>query len=604
MTAALNNPDDLLELYWEDYQEFAADCITIRDHNTSSLVNLQFNAGQRIMHTVAERQKADIGYVRQMLLKARRFGGATYIEGRFYHHTSLNPNRNTFIVGHEQDSTTTLFRMAKLMQERNPIAPSVLNSNAQELRFDTPKGKGLKSEYRLATAKNVEAGRSQGIHYLHLSEEAFWNDPVPLLTSLMQCVPPPPADSEVFRESTGNGYGNTFQEDCFRTYAEGRYPYYSAPLNEVTNHIKSDKIFTFAYSNPDTDWILVFIPWFIHSRYSREFDNSEQKRVFKTKIEQKVFDSDQMMWVESEASKLYNRYGLSLEQLHWREYAIANYCRGSEDTFKQEYPASVEEAFLSKGSNIYSKAVCDSIESLCRAPILVGDIIDRTGQSKIKPNPHGKFSLWVKPEKSGVYFLTVDPGGGIKPNHEKNNKEPDPTCIDVWDRIIGEQCAQWHGHVDYGMIGDIVYLIGRLYGFGKACVELMNHGYTVVKDLRELEYPMFEAKPGEAGWLTTSASKPRMVDDLGEMARNGDLQIRCKETVSEMRTYVEKNGKFNAASGCHDDRVMSAGMASQMMTLLPRKLKDNRKRQEFKGFTNIRDRNRQKSEGFMEVRVG
>jgi hypothetical protein len=37
-----------------------------------------------------------------------------------------------------------------------------------------------------------------------------------------------------------------------------------------------------------------------------------------------------------------------------------------------------------------------------------------------------------------------------------------------------------------------------------------------------------------------------------------------------MRTYVEEGGKYAAAQGCNDDRVITAAIASQLMVLLPR----------------------------------
>ena len=204
-----------LESYLEDFELFSGDCLQIKDHVSSQIVPLHLNPGQKILHAVAERQSKDKGYVRILLLKSRRFGGSTYVEARFYWKTSLSFNKNTFIIGHEQDSTDTLYQMATLYHQLNPIKPSTLKSNAKELMFDTEKGTGLKSQYRLATAKNLSAGRSQGIHYLHDSEEAYWTNADILLPGLLACLPPPPAESECFRESTANGYGNLFQRDCF-----------------------------------------------------------------------------------------------------------------------------------------------------------------------------------------------------------------------------------------------------------------------------------------------------------------------------------------------------------------------------------------------------
>ena len=589
-----NTAENILERYLDDYGIFAEECISIRDHNTSKILPLIFNKGQKILHAVSEKMKADKGYIRIMLLKARRFGGSTYIEGRFYWKSSLNFNRNTFIVGHEEDSTSTLYQMATLMQEMNPVPPQTRKSNAQELIFDTLDGKGLKSQYRLATARNIHAGKSQGIHYLHASEEAMWLKGGELLSGLLQCVPDLPTDTEIYRESTANGYGNSFQEDVFKAYWEGQYPYYE------------ENGITFAWYNPKSDYVLVFIPWFMHERYSKEFSSKKDKRTFLERLNAKVFNKDKMLWEASEAKRLQKKFSLTLEQLYWREYAIEDKCRGSIEKFHENYPSTVEEAFLSKGTNVFPKELCDDLELMCKEPRLVGDVVERMGKPKIKPNPHGHFSLWEKPIADERYFLTIDSAGGIKDVDKQDKVEPDPSCIDIWKRSTGRQVAQWHGHIDYDLIADLVELIGNMFNRGKACVELNNHGYTVVADLTRKHYPLYETRKEDPGWKTTKRTKPQMVDGLYCMARDGDLQISSKQTISEMRTFVEEDGKFNAASGCHDERVDTGGMASQMMRLLPYRDKGDTTRDKKRHppqLTNWRDHMYKSGEGFVEVVV-
>ena len=581
--------DKTFEDYENSFELHARDCITIKDHNTAKLVPLIFNRGQRILHAVAEKQKAVMGYIRNLFLKSRRFGGSTYVEGRFYWLTSLNFYRNAFIVGHEKESTNTLFEMSKLMQEMNPIAPQEVKNNEKSLKFDTKDGKGLKSEYRLATAENVDAGRSQGIHYLHGSEEAFWRDGAALLEGLVSCVPDPPAESEIFRESTANGYGNSFQEDVSETYAEGKYPYY-----------QEDGV-VYAWHNPDeSDWVLVFIPWFVHELNAKEFESSAKREAFAAKIREKVFDTEDSRWVDSKPLKLMRKFKLALEQLYWREWAIKNKCRGSEDIFCQEYPSTVEEAFLSKGSNIFGQELCDQIESHCEAPLVTGDVVDRMGKSRIRANKYGKFKLWEKPDKRETYFLTIDSAGGKRKNIDKSEKKkgPDKTVIDVWCHRTGKQAAQWQGDIEYDLIADLAVMIGKMFFMATACVELQNHGYTVVAQLKAAKYRMYEHRPQEPGWLTTIKTKPVMIDTLYQMSRDAGIQIRCKETVSEMRTFVEDNGHMEAATGCKDDRVMSAAMASQMMTLLPKKFRVKRGDDKpFTGFKNFEHRIKKPIEG-------
>lgn len=554
------------EMLQEDFLKFGETCVKIRDHNTSAVVPLRPNAAQKIIHNVAEKQRAEQGNVRILLLKSRRIGGSTYIESRFYHHTSLNFNKNTFIIGHEEESTSTLFRMAKLIHENNPIAPKTLASNARELRFDDDAGTGLKSEYRLATARTVGAGRSQGIHYLHDSEEAFWPNTEETLLGLLQCVPDLPTETEIFRESTANGYGNMFQRDVMEAYHEGMYPYY------VENGLP------FAWTHPDTQWVLVFIPWFVHENYTLEFQTRAKKKKFQEQKKLKVYDKPNMKWVTSPEIELQEKYNLTDEQLYWRKAAIKNKCGGSIEKFQQEYPATVEEAFLATGSNTYGQLLCNSIEKQCATPLIVGNVVAQLGKTKIREDKYGAFSLWEQPVEGAQYFITADIAGGIEAfDNNKKKPRPDYTVIDVWNRASGVQCAQWHGHMDYDLVHDLIMLIGHLYNRATACVERNNHGHTVVAFLSRARWPQYEETPGKPGFLTTKFTKPNMIDGLYEAVRDSKLLIRAKETVSEMRTFIEISGKYGAAQGCNDDRVISAAMASQMMIMLPnRTLKTNR----------------------------
>ncbi|MFA5363533.1 MAG: hypothetical protein WC335_09915, partial [Candidatus Omnitrophota bacterium] len=476
-----------------------------------------------------------------------------------------------------------------LFHERNPIAPTTKYSSKKELLFDTKDGTGLKSEYGLACARSTAPGRSQGLHFLHVSELAYFpGNADELLDGLMSCFPADPAGTEAYEESTGNGYGNRFQRDVFNAYCEGKYPYYA------------ENGIPYAWKNPKDNWVLIFIPWFAHELYRREFDNEGQKAEFSEKVKLKVFNKDLMSWEDSEETKLINLYGVSLEQLHWRQWTIENTFKGRVQKFQQEFPTTVVESFLSQGSNIYPAELCDIVQAGCKAPILIGDVVDRMGKTKIRPNPYGHFSLWSKPKADQVYFMTVDSGGGKNERQKREKTDPDPSCIDVWDRVSGEQVAQWHGHIQYDLIADVAELVGNLYNRATACVELMNHGYTVVAGLKAKKYPMYENKPNEPGWLTTGRSKPQMVDGLYEGARDGSLQIRCMETVAEMRTFVEENGHYNAESGCHDERVDTAGMASQMMKLLPWRAKGKRNEVSLGDY---RSKNIPQSTGYVEVRL-
>jgi hypothetical protein len=99
-----------------------------------------------------------------------------------------------------------------------------------------------------------------------------------------------------------------------------------------------------------------------------------------------------------------------------------------------------------------------------------------------------------------------------------------------------------------------------------------------------------------------------MVDGLYEATRDGLLLIQCAETVSEMRTFSDKGGRYEAEIGCNDDRVTTASLAGQMLKLLPKRPRreaSSARKVETGGFVNWKNRSggREFDSGYEEVYV-
>jgi hypothetical protein len=77
-----------------------------------------------------------------------------------------------------------------------------------------------------------------------------------------------------------------------------------------------------------------------------------------------------------------------------------------------------------------------------------------------------------------------------------------------------------------------------------------------------------------AGWRTTAASTPVLVQELGEALRTDLLEIHTPALLQELRAYqYDDFGRTAAPSGQHDDRVIALGLAWQLrhaFTLIPR----------------------------------
>lgn len=74
-----------------------------------------------------------------------------------------------------------------------------------------------------------------------------------------------------------------------------------------------------------------------------------------------------------------------------------------------------------------------------------------------------------------------------------------------------------------------------------------------------------EQQSDKLGFNTDSVSRPRMIGDLKEAVDSMQLRIYDNDTIEQLSTFiVNKSGKPEAASGTHDDAVMSLAIAWQL----------------------------------------
>ena len=279
--------------------EYAYRCLKIRT-KSGAIKPFLLNAVQLHLHAALEKQLAETGRVRAIILKGRQEGCSTYVQGRFYHRTTWSRGMRAFILTHLADATANLFEMTTRFHEHCPeaVKPSTGAASARELKFDK-----LDSGYRVATAGGEGAGRSQTIQLFHGSEVAFWDNASEHAAGALQAVPDMPG-TEVILESTANGLGNYFHQ-MWQEAEAGKSPY-----------------------------VAIFIPWF----WADEYRQSVPANFSLT--------ADEAEYQEA--------HGLTLEQMAWRRSKIAE-LGGDEGRFRQEYPATAVEAFHASGSDSFIK---------------------------------------------------------------------------------------------------------------------------------------------------------------------------------------------------------------------------------------------------------
>lgn len=272
-----------------DLPSYAAACLNIQTKN-GLLAPFFLNKPQQIIHEALERQLAETGRVRAIVLKARQQGCSTYIGARYFWKVANNVGKKCFVLTHQQKSTDALFNMVDTFYSNLPVhfKPTTKAANAKELVFGE-----LNSGYSIGTAGSSEVGRGMTIQLLHASETAFWQNPEKIAAGLLQAVPPVEG-SEIIFESTANGLGNYFH-----------------------------KLYQGAISG-ENEYQLIFIPWFLSDEYA-----TPAPLDWHPSIE------------EIDYGQLYN---LSREQLYWRHLKIKELPAGLPQ-FNQEYPSCPEDAF-------------------------------------------------------------------------------------------------------------------------------------------------------------------------------------------------------------------------------------------------------------------
>lgn len=287
-----------------NFTEYAPLCLKIKA-KSGKTVPLELNKAQLFAHLVMEKQRAETGKVRVLILKARQQGFSTYVGARFYHKASLNGGTNVFILTHEQAATDNLFAMVSRYHAHSPLKPATGAANAKELIFNK-----LDSGYSVATAGQKAVGRSKTIQLFHGSEVAFWPNAAEHFAGVMQAIPDLPG-TEVVLESTANGITGEFYE---------RWQQAEAGVG---------------------DYLPIFSPWFWEPAYRRAVP------------EDFIIGTEPEGDGELSEAEYMELHGLDMEQMAWRRAKIAEL--KDPMLFKQEYPATPEEAFQATGHDSFIK---------------------------------------------------------------------------------------------------------------------------------------------------------------------------------------------------------------------------------------------------------
>lgn len=245
--------------------------------------------------------------------------------------------------------------------------------------------------------------------------------------------------------------------------------------------------------------------------------------------------------------------------------------------FPQEFPATVDEAFLILGDCVFNSRAMQVYQKNAKLTDHVGYILNVNGRRRFELNSAEGLKIWKFVEPNELYLAVADPSDPS--NKESMEQKGDPACIQVIKLSTLEQVACWHGYIEPHELGRIVGDIGHYYNTALAVVERNPYGIGTVDELRLSEYPNvfkmmnFEGESAEEtnklGWITNRVTRPLLIAALQDAISTNSFIIPDPETIAELSTFVrhKRTGKIAAANGCHDDRVIPLGIGAYLRSI-------------------------------------
>ena len=507
-----------LNNYQNNFTDFASDNIKIITKDARrGFVNFTFNDCQKKITEILDKQLATNGKVRAIILKARQQGISTYCAGRVFWKTYFTPHARSVVMAHDSATSDALFNMSRnIIRNMDSLyKPTELRSNAKEIVISSPHfkkdatGEKPVSSYRLYTAGSPEAGRGTTPTIAHLSEIAFWQHDEKILAGLFQGISEAPG-TEVILESTANGAQGEFYR-LWRGALEGE--------NEYTP---------------------IFLPWFTTSEYYREPPEDFER--------------------SSEEELLVEDHNLNNGQLYWRRLKIAE---GGELKFRQEYPATPDEAFITAGKSVFAM---DKLKKLLPAEPdkrMIFDFNSFTWEA----SKDGNLDIWEFPDWDSNYILAADVALGVGQDYSA------AVVMDTDRKVIA---LYRDNYIDPSKFGDLLFYLGRYYNNALLTVESNSMGVATLSRLAQMNYinlykqtkisAISKEEGMVPGFKTTQVTKPHIIGNLKNAVENDDIWIASRTIIQELKDYVSTDsGRTEAAPGCHDDTIMATAIALEVL---------------------------------------
>ena len=392
-------------------------------------------------------------------------------------------------------------------------------------------------------------GRGKAITYLHGTETSSWGDEEGLASLLASLAETNPDRMYIF-ESTARGF-NMFH-DMYTTAKKAR-----------TQRA-------------------IFCGWWRNELYSVD----PTSNVYKVYWDGKV-TGEEKEWIK-DVKKLYN-VEINSRQIAWWRWKMYEGIK-DDALMYQEFPPTEDYAFVMTGTSFFSNSRCT--DAFKKAKNQNFDAYRYTFGVNFQDTEVLKsterlatLKIWEEPVDTAYYVIGADPAYG-------SSDWADRFCIQVFrcyadglDQVASFATSEMN---TYQFAWVIAHLAGA-YKNSTLNLEVNGPGQAVINELRNLKrqavsmggamgrdlmdvYASMQnyiwrrndtlgGPSNSIGWLTTAATKERMLTYMKDFFERGMMDIYDMDTIEEMKTMIRDGSSIEASGRNKDDRVIGTALA-------------------------------------------
>jgi hypothetical protein len=392
-------------------------------------------------------------------------------------------------------------------------------------------------------------GRGKGITFLHGTETSSWGDEEGLASLLASLAETNPKRLYIF-ESTARGF-NMFHD-----------------MYVTAKRARTQKA--------------IFCGWWRNEFYSAAPETDVYKVYWDGKL-----TPEEKEWTR-DIKKLYN-FEINSRQMAWWRWKMLEGIK-DDSLMYQEFPPTEDYAFVMTGTSFFSNSRCTDAMKIAKKILCdhyryaMGVNFQDTEVLK-STERLSTLKVWEEPIDTAYYVIGADPAYG-------SSDWADRFCVQVFRCYSDglEQVAEFAtSELNTYQFAWVISHLAGAYKNSTLNLEVNGPGQAVLNEIKNLRRQA--ASMGNAmgkslmdvygsmsnyiwrrndtmgglsnslGWLTTAATKERMMSYTKDLFERQMLDVYSVDTIEEMKTIIRDGASIEASGRNKDDRVMAMALA-------------------------------------------